>query len=121
MDYVLFKTHLQYLIIRGLKSKKRNITVKEKFLISSKLYSKLKGMGVTGRFKTNGHLLASLQLELRRYSGCNGYCQCMPETFRLRIGRQATLRSSDGKESKKYQSGAYIFSFEFIRYELVDV
>ena len=120
MDIKNFKRHLQYHIIKGLKPMKRNIACKGQILICEKLYNKLKKYGLTGRFKTNESFLTYLNLELCRYSDRNQYCQCKPETFRIRVGRQKPVyafNQAEPNELRKFQSGAFIFAFEFIRYE----
>ncbi len=123
MDSKSFKIHLQYLIIKGLKPIKRNINVKGQVSISERLFNQLKKNGVTGRFKTNVKLIGDLNLNLRRYSDQNQYCQCKPDTFRIRVGRQTPAisfnptSSSELQPIHKFPSGAFIFAFEFIRYE----
>ena len=121
MDYKNFKNYFQYLIINGLKTLKRNIKVKGQILISGKLYSKLKKDGLTGRYKTNAEFLTSLNLVLCRCIDSRQYCRCKPDTFRIRVGRQKpaiAFNQHRPNESRKLNSGAFIFAFEFIRYEL---
>ena len=122
MDSKNFKTYLQYLIIKGLKAKKRNINVKGKIMISEKLFNQLKKEGINGRFRTNENLINNLQLELRRYIDYNQYCECKAETFRFRVGRNTSVSSmhpanSSNVTEQVYSSSAFIFAFEFIRHE----
>ena len=52
-----FKIYLQYLIIKGLKPKKRNFNFKGQILITEKMFKELKEKGLTGRFKANEEFL----------------------------------------------------------------
>ena len=121
MDFKNFKKHFQYLIIKGLKPLKRNITSKGQILISKKLFNKLRSdYGLTGRFKINERFHTDLNLELCRYSDRCQYCQCKSDTFRIRVGRQKPAFAFNHvrpNEFRKFSSGAFIFAFEFIRYE----
>ena len=122
MDFKNFKNHFQYLIIKGLKSKKRNINFKAKILINLQAFNRLRKHGVTGRYKVNETLLKKLDLILIRRSQDSQYCQCKSSTFKVRVGKQSPAVSFNQKDQKneKFFSGTYIFSFEFIRYERMD-
>lgn len=119
MDYKTFKTHFQYLIIKGLRPKKRKILYQTKFLINQRVYLRLKKDGVSGRFKTNETLLKKLKLHLTSFIDTHQYCTCQPSTFKLRVGKQAPVNSFNQINSQlnQFNSGTYIFSFQFIRYE----
>lgn len=119
MDLSSFKNHFQYLIIKGLQPKKRNTCIKGQIQINKKVFDHLKRNGVTGRYKINEKLLTKLKLQLYHHVDRLQYCLCRPDTIKLRVGKQASVQSFNPLRSEEIQfkSRAYIFAFEFIRYE----
>ena len=115
MDLEHFKKQLQYLIINGLKPVKRKTISKGKILVNQSVFRSLKEIGIRGRFSRNDSFIDNLQMTLRRNIDDFQYCECRPSSFQVRVGRTRTLKSNN----KLYESGSFIFAFQFVRFEVV--
>jgi hypothetical protein len=116
-----FTKHFQWRLMQQLKSSRKKNSENGKILIPVILFNMFKQRyGVTGRFKVNVPFMNSLNLCTIRYINRRECCKVNLDRVKLRVGKTSKASKVDQNLIEtKLESGYYIFSYQFVRQDVV--
>jgi len=115
----VFTKQFQWKIASQLKPKARSTCDSGQVLIPISLFDFFQNtFGVTGRFKTNEAFMNFLKINNTRYMNNTDFCYFEEKNIKVKVSRTRKVVVLNEKLEKEIlESGLFIFSYRFIRFE----